>query len=740
VKKNRKAHFFVVLVLTLVVSYVSALGLDFRIGGNEVRLPNASEMRFGIDIKGGIEAYFVPEDPDYFPTDKEFEDARRVFEIRLDAKNVMDREILLDKTSGLIMVRFPFKSSEDASNAQSTIDDIGKTARLEFKDPDGNIIFDGSEVDDARPEFYSGSGIMGEWGVSLSLKPNGAAAFAEATARLKGRSLVIFVDDVLIFAPRVNEAITGGHATITGRFNPDSALSFASQIKSGALPYNMKTESYSIISPTLGQGALNVMLYAGFVALLIIFLFILIRYRLLGIPACLALLMQISFTLMIINYSNLTLTLPGIAGIILIVGIGVDTNIVVIERIREELGTGKPIGSAINAGFKRALSAVIDSNVTSLFASFMLMVLGTGAIKSFGWTTFIGIVINFFTSILLSRVMTRSLCDFPGLCKPFLFGVKMGYTSRFNLNVYKNRRAFVTGSAVLLIAVLCISFIPSMSPKLDIQFAGGALFNYSYTGEVNTEDVARIARDTLNREVAAITTRSVTGDQTLVLNIAGRQGVGSAASAELLYNLTEAFPNSDITAKDIRTVDPLIGRATLQRGVLAVLLAAVLIVLYVVIRFRALSSWSLGGFALLAMLHDILFVLAAFIVFQIPLNDAFIAVLLAILGYSINDKIIIYDRIRENNKIMKKDTPIESIVDNSINQTMTRSICTTGSTLATIFSILIFASIFGIVSIQNFALPLSIGIAAGGYSSVFIAGPLWTAWQKRAEKKMGAKS
>jgi len=316
--------------------------------------------------------------------------------------------------------------------------------------------------------------------------------------------------------------------------------------------------------------------------------------------------------------------------------------------------------------------------------------------------------------------------------------VKLGYKTIFKLKVFENRRKFVIASAAMLIVGLGISVIPSMAPKLDIQFAGGALFNYSYVGEVNTEDVARISRGVLDRELAVNTTKSATGDQTLVLNIAGREGVDSSANRELLTRLNEEFPDNEITAKDIRTVDPLIGRSTLQRGVLAVLLASVFIVLYVVIRFRALQSWSLGGFALLAMLHDILFIIAAFIVFRIPINDAFIAVLLAILGYSVNDKIVIYDRIRENNKLMKagkKDLPIEVIVNNSINQTMTRSICTTGTTLATVFAILGFAAIFGIVSIQNFALPLAIGIAAGGYSSVFIAGPLWTAWQKRGGKK-----
>jgi len=727
------------MIFALAITYIASLGVDFRMGTNDIKIPNPSEMRFGIDIKGGIEAYFMPEDPNYLPTEAELADARRVFEFRLDAKNVMDREIILDRTSGLVMIRFPFKSSEDASNAQNTIDDIGKTAKLEFKDPSGNVIFTGSEVDDARAQYFTYN-VVGEWGIALSLKPDGAAAFAEATARLRGQTIGIFVDDVEISAPRVNDTITGGQASITGTFTLDSAKTFAAQIKSGALPYNMKTESYSIISPTLGQGALNVMLYAGFVALAMILLFMLLRYRLLGLPACLAILMQISFTLMIINYSGLTLTLPGIAGIILIVGIGMDTNIVVIERIREELGTGKPIGIAVDAGFKRALSAVIDSNVTSLFASFMLMVLGTGAIKSFGWTTFIGIVINFFTSILLSRVMSRSLCSFPSLCKPFLFGVKEGYQTRFKIKAFKNRRTFVMVSAVMLVVALGVSFIPSMTPTLDIQFAGGALFNYSYTGEINTEDVTRVAKGVLNRELTVNTTRSASGDQTLVLNIAGREGVGSGASEALLNRMMEEFPGNEIATKDILTVDPLIGRSTLQRGVLAVLLASCMIVLYVVIRFRALKSWSLGGFALLAMLHDILFVLAAFIIFRIPLNDAFIAVLLAILGYSINDKIIIYDRIRENNKLAKHNTPIENIVDASINQTMTRSVCTTGSTLATVFSILIFATIFGIVSVQNFALPLSIGMAAGGYSSVFIAGPLWAAWQKRNEKKRGVKA
>jgi len=736
-KKNKKSAFFVVLIFAIVVSCIAAMGLNFPIGRSEMKIPSAAEMRFGIDIKGGIEAYFSPEDLDYFPNDKDLEDARRVFEVRLDAKNVMDREILVDKINGVVMVRFPFKSNEDASNAQSTIDDIGKTAKLEFKDPDGNLIFGGSEVEDAKAEFHSGDKTQG-WGVSLSLKSDGSAAFAEATARLKGQSISIFVDDVLISAPVVNDAITGGQASITGSFTADTAKSFAAQIKSGALPYNMKTDSYNIISPTLGRGALNVMMYAGLAAFLIILLFMLIHYRLPGIPACLALMMQISLTLMIINYTGLTLTLPGIAGIILIVGIGVDTNIVIIERIKEELRTGKTVGSAVDTGFSRALSAVVDSNVTGLISSFLLMILGSGAIKSFGWTTSIGIVINFFTSVLLSRIMTGSLCCFPKLCKPAWFGVRKNHKSIFNLNVYKNRHAFITASAILLIVGIGASFTPSMAPKLDIQFAGGALFSYSHTGDVDTEETAQIAKAILNREVEVNTTKSAAGDQTLVLNVAGKEGVSSSKTEELLNALTEKFPDNDIIAKDIRTVDPLIGRSTLQQGGLAIILASLLIVFYVVIRFRKLKSWSLGGFALLALLHDMLFVFAAFVVFRIPLNDSFIAVLLTILGYSINDTIIIYDRIRENSRFAKRGTPIENILNDSINQTMTRSVFTTATTLVSVFSVLIFANIFGIVSIQSFALPLVVGIIAGGYSSVFIAGPLWTMWQKRGKKTEAA--
>ena len=733
-KKNKKEHFFVILIFALVVFYIAVMGLNFNMGRNEVKIPNAAEMRFGIDIKGGVEAYFKPEEVGYRPTDKELEDARRVFEVRLDNKNVMDRDIFVDKANGAIMVRFPFKSNEDASNAQSTIDDIGKTAKLEFKDPDGNVIFDGSEVDDATAQFYSGSTSVNGWGVALSLKSGGTAAFADATARLKGQTISIVVDDVEISAPTVNDVITGGHASITGNFTSVSAKSLAAQIKSGALPYNMEADSYTIISPTLGRGALNVMVYAGIATLLIIALFMLIYYRLPGLSAILAIMMQVSFTLMIINYSGLTLTLPGIAGIILIIGMGVDTNIVVIERIKEEIRAGRTISGAVDAGFSRALSAVVDANVTGLIAAFFLMVLGTGAIKSFGWTTFIGIVINLFTSILLAHIMTLSLCKFPNFNKPALFGVREKHKI-FKLNVFKNRRIFFIASIILIVIGIGVSAIPSMTPKLDIQFAGGALFTYSYTGDVNTGEVSRIAKDTLSRELNVTTTKSAAGDQTLVLDIAGKENISTDTKELLLNKLRDSFPDNDITARDIRTVDPLIGQSTLQQGGLAILLAAVLIVFYVVIRFRKLHSWSLGVFALIALLHDMLFVLAAFIVFQIPINDAFIAVVLTILGYSVNDTIIIYDRIRENTKIMKKDTPVETITDASINQTMIRSIFTLSTTLVSVISILVFAFIFDIVSIKNFALPLGIGIISGGYSSIFIAGSLWTSWQKRKAQK-----
>ncbi|MEG1719141.1 MAG: protein translocase subunit SecF [Clostridia bacterium] len=298
---------------------------------------------------------------------------------------------------------------------------------------------------------------------------------------------------------------------------------------------------------------------------------------------------------------------------------------------------------------------------------------------------------------------------------------------------FKNRFIFFGISVVLILAIVVVGFVNGV--KLDIQFSGGAIYTYSYTGDINTAEAQRIAKEVIDKEITVSTSSSADGKKSIRFDIATTDGIASETESTLTASLAKAFPDNTLERSDIRTVDPFIGKEFLQRGALAIFLAALLIVLYVWYRFRKIDSLSLGVFGLVALFHDSIMVLGTFIVFGIPLNDAFIAVVLTVLGYSINDTVVIYDRVRENSRIMKASTPVEEIVNVSINQSLTRSIFTMASTFVAIACVYIFAVIYDIPSIMNFSLPLLIGVVTGCYSTIFIAGPLWAMWERHKRIK-----
>ncbi|MEG0770462.1 MAG: protein translocase subunit SecD [Clostridia bacterium] len=417
--RTKKPVFFIIVVVCAIVACIAAFGVDTYVGTANIAVKGAPQMRFGIDIKGGIEAYFKASD-EYKPTPEDLAAAKIVFEKRLDGKGVLDRDVIVDSNNGTLLVRFPFKSNEDASNADATIVDLGKTAKLEFKDPDGKVILTGKNVKESKAQFTNQS----KWVIGLKFDAEGTKLFDEATGRLLKRNIGIYIDDQEISSPTVNAHIVDGQAVIEGSYTQTTATDMANQIQSGALPFNMETSSYNIISPSLGSGALKVMVNAGALALIIILLFMLLYYRLPGLSACIALIMQISLQILAVSIPQFSLTLPGIAGIILSMGMGVDANIIISERIKEELRSGKTLTDSINTGFKRALSSVIDSNMTGIIVAVILMVLGSGSMWSFGYTLLTGTAINLITGVVGARLMTRSLSSFQVLRNPRFYGMR----------------------------------------------------------------------------------------------------------------------------------------------------------------------------------------------------------------------------------------------------------------------------------------------------------------------------
>ncbi len=461
-KKVGKPVFFVVFVLILLLTLTAFLGVSTTFGDIPTTwIKGAQDIRWGIDVRGGVDATFSPPDG-YDATDEEMAAAEQIIKVRMVSQNITDYEIYTDYDKDRIIVRFPWKEDETDFNPEDAIAELGATARLTFREgyetdasglPSGvtadTIILEGKDVEEAAPAMTNTNEIV----VSLKLTSEGAEKFAEATTRLSSQSpkgiISIWMDDVMISYPRVNDAILNGEASISGGFDAAGAKELADKINAGALPFALQTTNFSTISPTLGVGARDAMVLAGFIAFIAICVLMIILYRLPGIVACIALMGQAAGTIAAItgylpSISSFTLTLPGIAGIILSIGVGVDANVITYERIREELRLGRGIDAAIDAGYKRAFTAIFDGNITVVFVAVILMgafgppasifammlkpVFGifgsstTGAIYSFGYTLLVGIILNFLMGVTASRLMIKSLSKFKPLRKAWLYG------------------------------------------------------------------------------------------------------------------------------------------------------------------------------------------------------------------------------------------------------------------------------------------------------------------------------
>ena len=412
--KKTKPVFFIVLIIALLMAYTAFFGLSF--GGSKIK--GAPDMRYGTDIRGGVNAAFQPVGMDRKPTLNELEAARSVIEVRLDQKNIMDREVTIDKENGYVIVRFPWKADEKDFNPENAIAELGTTARLTFRDVDGNILLDGSTVSKSNPTINQQTG---EYEVGLRFDAEGTKILAKVTDKYYGKEMDIYMDDTVVQKATISARITNGECVINGMSGYEEAKALSDKINSGSLPFSMITKNYSTISPSLGSGSLDVMVKAGIIAYSIIAVLLIFYYRLPGFVACISLLIQITGQMLCLSIPQISLTLQGIAGIILSIGMGVDANVIASERISEEIKSGKSTASAIAAGFKNSFSSVFDGNVTVLIVAFIMMLMGSGSLLSFGYTLFTGIVFNFIAGVTASRLMIRSLHSFKFLQKPAFY-------------------------------------------------------------------------------------------------------------------------------------------------------------------------------------------------------------------------------------------------------------------------------------------------------------------------------
>lgn len=447
-KRVGKPWFFIVAILIIALTIASFVGISNYYGDNRiVYVKGAQDIRWGIDIQGGVEAVFAPDVDTADITDDNMDAAKEIIETRLVDQNITDSEVYTDYANKQVIVRFPWQSGESDFDPTTAVQELGETALLTFCEgsTQDTVILSGSE--DIQKAEATVDQDSGSYVVSLQLTSSGASKFAEATSRLVGDTISIWMDDTEISAPTVNEAITDGQAVISGNFDADSATELANKINAGSLPFALTVDDskLQIVSPTLGSEALNVMLLAGIIAFVLVCLMMLIRYRLPGFVACIALFGQVGGMIACVSgffpgISSFTLTIPGIAGIILSIGMGVDANVIIAERIKEEVYNGKTVGGAIAAGFSNAQSAIVDGNVTVIIVSVVLMgAFGTpdnplawmfswlsssitGSIYSFGYTLLIGVIFNFIMGVTMTRIMQKSLSEYKFLRKPWLYG------------------------------------------------------------------------------------------------------------------------------------------------------------------------------------------------------------------------------------------------------------------------------------------------------------------------------
>ena len=767
-KKGKSWPLFVVAILIVVFSLTAIFGVSYQYGDTKnIYIKGASDIRFGIDIRGGVDVTFMPAG-DVDATPEQMTAAKTVIEDRLVGLGITDYESYVDSNKDRIIVRFPWKTGEADFNPQTAIDEIGTTAKMVFRKgstADGEEILSGDDVTSANAAYNETEG----WVVQLKFNSAGAAAFADATTEQAANNgtISIWLDDKNISTATVNEAITGGEAIIKGNFDQDSASTLANQINSGALPFALSAESYSTISPSLGAKSLEVMVLAGIIAFALVAVMMIVRYRLPGTIATISLFGQVAATLAVVSgyftvFPGSTLTLPGIAGIILGIGMGVDANVITAERIKEELAKNKTLPAAVKSGFKMGLTPIIDGNVTIVIVAAILMgAFGptdgfwakvfnpiffwfgpstAGTVYSFGFTLLTSVLLNFVFGVWATRVMIRGAVHCKALHNPWLYGGKKDGTAEYktpHINFVGNRKKFYTFSCALIAIVLV--FCAVFGVKMDVEFKGGSMVTLSYEGDVDLPSLKSEIGSQLGQNDLTLQTGSdISGNQTLTVTLPGSQTLTTEQLDDMLTAINEAHPENNFEQNEVSNVNATIGKEFLFKSLVALVAACVLILAYVAFRFRKIGGLKAGSTAIVALLHDMFVVFGVFVILRIPLNGNFIAAVLTILGYSINDTVVIYDRIRENSALYsKKQMGLAELVNLSVNQSFSRSLMTSITTCLALGVVCVVSVIYRLDSIYTFAFPLLFGMVSGVYSTICIATPLWVDWKskKKAAQK-----
>ena len=695
------------LIMILVAAGLGALSF-FGVGDNY--LFGVQGIKQGLDLKGGVSIIYQADKAN--PTLSEMQSAQSLLQQRLDRRGYTEAEVAIQGGNRL-RIDIP-----DIADAEEAIAQIGQTAQLVFTNDGGEegnfeVLLTGERVSDAYRATNDGQIV-----IALEFDSEGSRLFEQATGDNIGRPLMIWLDDDILSAPTVNDRIVGGNAVITGGFTPAEAEELAALIRSGSLPFKLDILSTNNIGAKLGTNALASSLLAGGIGFLLVILFMFLVYRVAGLAADLALITYLAIVLVLLSLFGVTLTLPGIAGIVLSVGMAIDANVVIFERIKEEIAGGRSMRAAIQTGYKRALPAIIDSNITSLLVALVLFWLGSGPIKGFAQTLSIGIIVSMFTAIVLTRLIINSLIGI-GLMKPTLFGKpkvkpEPGVAVKSMPIIASMKRSFIISLILFAVGFISMGVFAASGYgafNYDVEFSGGTSLQIDIGRDFNNGDVAQIVREITGQNAPQV--QRVTGTNIVMVKI---QSIDQDMRINLIERFKQGYGIEDI-AVSFEDVSPTVSGEMSRTAILALAAAGIAMLLYITIRFKDLRK---GGCTVLALMHDAIIMLAAYSLLRIPLNYSFIAALLSVIGYSINANIILFDRIRENEKVMTRPTA-EDLVNTSVTQTLARAIYTTLSTLLVVVCLYI----LGVPSIKEFTLPIIIGMIAGTYSSIFLVGPMW---------------
>jgi SecD/SecF fusion protein len=736
-----------IIILLILVLLLGGLGYTAAVGIGSDHAGSASDVKLGLDLAGGVSITYQvvgdekPDSEDMADTIYKLQKRVEGYStesvvyqegddrINIEIPGVSDANAILEELGKPGSLYFISETDADGNyNYQASYDASGSIVYVMMKDidtiiADGSAVLTGTDVKDAQARSVTNSMQNTEIVVDLTMTDEGTQKFADATTNAyeKGETLGIYYDGNIISAPSVKAALTDGQAQITGNFTYDEAEQLASTIRIGGLKLELEELHSKVVGAQLGEEAISSSIKAGALGFVIIVVFMLAIYYISGLAASLALGLYVEMIIILLNGFDITLTLPGIAGIILSIGMAVDANVIIFARIREELAKGKTVKSAIDTGFQKAKSAILDGNITTLIAAAVLAVMGSGTVKGFAYTLALGIVLSMFTAMVITKLILKALYTL-GLKDAKLYGVAK---ERKPIPFTSKKGIFFGISLAVIAAGFLFMGINKVQTgnvlNYSLEFIGGTstsvTFNEDMTlAEIDAQVVPLIEDITGDGNVQ---TQKIDGTNEVIFKT-------RSLSVEERESFKDAMvDNFSVDAEKItaETISSTISSEMKQESIIAVLVATIFMLIYVWFRFKDVRF---GASSVLCLVHDVLVVLAFYAIVKVSVGTTFIACMLTIVGYSINATIVIFDRVRENMAGLGRKDSLEDMVNNSITQTLSRSIFTSLTTFIMVAALYA----FGVTSVKEFALPLMAGILCGTYSSVCVAGSLWLVLRK----------